>query len=127
MELHLGPESPPLDWESETGTARLRRSRLTLDLFVSAMRRGLSARGIAKQLGVPSIADVHSLMSYCLRHAAEVDAYLDRRDREANELRAAVEARRGPNPSRAELRKRRVSWQTSDRSHGLRSACPTAC
>jgi hypothetical protein len=48
------------------------------------------------------LADVHAVIAYYLRHREEVRAYLERRQEEAEALRAKIEAER-PCVSREEL------------------------
>jgi hypothetical protein len=52
------------------------------------------------------LADVHAVVAYYLRHREEVRAYLKRRHKEAEALRAKIETER-PRLSRKELISRR--------------------
>ncbi|SRR5579885_1596449 len=101
MALALTAELPPLT-QDDTGTVRVRGSRITLDVLAHAMRSGRTAVEVADDYGL-DLADVYAAFSYCLRHKAEVDEYLARREQEAAEIRRMVEERQGPQPSREEL------------------------
>jgi hypothetical protein len=54
------------------------------------------------------LADVHAVIAFYLRHRDEVRAYLQRREKEAADLRAKVESERPP-LSREELLARGVA------------------
>jgi uncharacterized protein (DUF433 family) len=101
MALTLTAELPPLT-QDDTGTVRVRGSRITLDVLAHAMRSGRTAVEVAADYDL-DLADVYAVFSYCLRYKVAVDAYLDRREQEAAEMRKMVEGRQGPQPSREEL------------------------
>ena len=107
MSLTLAPEAPPLV-QLPDGTVRVAGTRVTLDIFMTAYRLGASAAELADQFDTLTPADVYGTLAYVLRHPAEVEEYLTRREAEAAEIRRLIEARQGPQPSRAELLAR---WQ----------------
>ena len=102
MPLALAPEAPPLE-QLPDGTVRVAGTRVTLDIFMDAYRLGASAAELAEQFDTLTPADVHGTLAYVLRHPAEVEAYLVRREAEAEAIKAVILARQGPQPSREEL------------------------
>ena len=68
---------------------------------------GASAEEIALNYPTVSLADAYATISYYLRHRAEVDAYLAKRDEEAHELRQEIEAHQNQQQIRARLLARR--------------------
>src|SRR5205085_7440154 len=63
-----------------------------------------------------------AVITYALRHPEEIDAYMRKKDEDAAEIRALIEARQGPNPElRARIEKCRAerakkNAATSERS-----------
>jgi uncharacterized protein (DUF433 family) len=108
MALALTAELPPLT-QDDTGTVRVRGTRITLDLIAQAMRAGRTAEEVAADYDGLDLADVYAVFSYCLRHRTEVEEYLNRRGQEAQELRRTIEASQRPFPSKAELLARRAA------------------
>ena len=87
--LHTDPSPLRVD---ETGTIRVGSSRVTLDVLLADYLNGISPEEIVRQLDTLTLADVHGAIAYYHRHRADVDAYLKRRDDDANELRQQIEA-----------------------------------
>ncbi|HEX9945461.1 MAG TPA: DUF433 domain-containing protein [Thermoanaerobaculia bacterium] len=75
------------------GVVRVGGTRVTLDSVVHAFKAGSSAEDIVRKFPTLSLADVYAVISYYLRHKAEVEAYLEEREREAQELRQQIEAK----------------------------------
>lgn len=82
--LHADPVPLRLD---ETGTVRVAGSRVTLDILVQRFHQGDNPEALAQSFATLSLADIYSVIGYYLRHRAEVDAFLDQREREAEALR----------------------------------------
>ena len=76
----------------ETGTVRVGNTRVTLDTIIYACKGGDSPEQIAEGFDTVPLADIYAVINYYLRHRDEVDAYLERRKREADEIRAKWEA-----------------------------------
>lgn len=91
MPLTFEPISVPLRLD-ETGTVRVAGSRITLDIVLGSYLNGNSPEQIAADFPSLSAADIHAVVSFYLRHRAEVDAYLEQRRHEAETLRATIEA-----------------------------------
>jgi uncharacterized protein (DUF433 family) len=91
------------------GVLRVGGTRVMLDTVVHAFQKGVTAKEIALQYSVLDLVDVYGAISYYLRHRAEVDRYLEKREREAEEIRREVEARFDPRGIRERLLARRAS------------------
>lgn len=99
-------EPPPLQ-QDQAGTIRVGGTRVTLDTVVGAWEDGATAEEIAQRYNALTLADVHATLSYYLRHREELQAYLDRRRQEAEEVRRENEQRSPSDPFRARLLARR--------------------
>jgi uncharacterized protein (DUF433 family) len=110
VELPADTGGPPItrDW---MGGARLGETRMMLDYVVWEHRKGLTAEQIVEQFDSVPPADIYALIGYYLRHRETVDAYMQRQDEVAAAVRAWVEARQGPQPTREQLLARRAARQ----------------
>lgn len=75
------------------GTIRVAGTRVTLDTLVDAYLAGDSPEEIAWDFPVLALDDVYAVVTYYLRHRAEVDAYLRKQQIRAAAIRSEVEAR----------------------------------
>ncbi|BAU09581.1 hypothetical protein LEP3755_00520 [Leptolyngbya sp. NIES-3755] len=91
----------------EVGVVRIRKSRITLDTIVIAFLEGATAEEIKEQYPSLQLSDIYSVIGYYLHHQAEVDAYLQERDRIAAEVRKEAEQRFNPVGVRDRLLARR--------------------
>ena len=114
--LPLHADHPPL-WVDEGGAVRVGRSRIRLGLVVEQYENGMTPEDMVRAYDTLSLADVHAVIAYYLRHRDEVRAYLMRRGEEADALRAKIEAER-PRLSRQELLARRSSTEKADAPAG---------
>ena len=105
MSLTIAPEAPPLTMD-EHGCIRVGGTRVSLDVVIGDFKAGLQANEIADRYDVLKLADIHGAIAFYLRHKPEADAYLARRERETQELRAKIERDLKPGPSLTELRAR---------------------
>jgi len=78
-------------------------TRVTLDSIFLAFNGGATPEEIAQQYPTVPLADIYHLIGYCLRHAAEMEEYLRRRQRESQEVRQQNEARWKPDGVRLRL------------------------
>ena len=106
MSLSLVAEAPPLRID-EFGAIRVGQTRILLDLVVHGRLSGQTPEQIVERFDTLALSDVYATLAYYLRHSEEIDAYLARREIEAEELRARIEASQRPIPTKAELLARR--------------------
>jgi uncharacterized protein (DUF433 family) len=90
--MSILPEPIPLSTDAD-GVIRVGGTRVTLDTLVAAFREGATAETIAEQYPSLQLGQVYTVIGYYLQHQAEVDAYLERRRREAAKVRQENEAR----------------------------------
>lgn len=75
------------------GVVRISKTRVTLDTVVTAFLEGATAEEIVEQYPSLQLADVYLVISYYLRHKAEVEAYLLERQHKAAQVRNLAEKR----------------------------------
>lgn len=85
------------------GVIRVSGTRVTLDSILLAFNDGETPEEIAQQYPSVPLADIYHLIGYHLRHAAETEAYLRRRQRESEKVRRENEARSSPDGVRRRL------------------------
>jgi uncharacterized protein (DUF433 family) len=93
--LNVAAEPVPIEVD-ETGTARVGGTRLTLDTVVDAYDTGATPEQLTESFPPLSLADAYAVITYVLRHRQEVDAYMQRREEQAQRVRAMIEAHQGP-------------------------------
>src|SRR5687768_1855904 len=101
--LSSGPPSLRVD---DGGAIRVGKSRISLDLIASQYENGMTPEDMVRAYDTLDLADVYAVIGFCLRHPAEVAAYLQRRAVEAEALERKIGSER-PRISRAELLARR--------------------
>src|SRR5947207_3149001 len=94
------PISVPLHTD-EHGAIRVGNTRVILDLVIYEFQNGASAESIVESYDVLDLADVYAVLSYYVRNPQAIDDYLRRREKEAQEIRAKIEATQ---PARPNLR-----------------------
>jgi uncharacterized protein (DUF433 family) len=99
-------ERVPIHTDAD-GVVRVAGSRVTLDTIVAAFDAGATAEEISQQYSSVPLADVYSVITYYLRHKAEVSAYLQGREEQAARVREEVERRFPPSSVRERLLARR--------------------
>jgi uncharacterized protein (DUF433 family) len=99
-----------------TGTVRIGRSRVTLDVVLADYRSGMTPEEIVRQLDTLDLADVYAAIAYYHRHRAEVDEYLHKREVAADALRREIEVaqRPGQEARRARSKGRRARSEVPD-------------
>jgi uncharacterized protein (DUF433 family) len=93
--------------EDTTGTIRVENTRVTLDAVVLAFREGASPEEIAERFPAISLNAVYAAITFYLQNRADVDAYLSRREAEADQLRSTIETRTDAKEFRDRLLARR--------------------
>lgn len=111
MSLAIAPERLPLA-EDKDGVMRVGGTRVTLDTVVGAFNDGATAEDIISMYPSLDLADVYAVIAYYLRHRADVDAYLRRREEEGAAVRAENETRFDPHGVRERLLARRAVRQS---------------
>lgn len=77
----------------EHGVMRVGGTRVILDIVIGAFNQGETPEQIVDSYDVLKLADVYDVIAFYLRHKDEIDAYILRREKEAELLRAEIEAR----------------------------------
>ncbi len=106
MSLDVAPEPVPLGADPQ-GVIRISGTRVTLASVVHAFRNGATAEEIAVQFPSVALDDVYAVLTYYLRHQAEVDDYLHRLRDTAEDVRRVAEERHSPAGIRERLVARR--------------------
>lgn len=103
MTLELAAEPVPLYWAEDHRVIRIEGTRVPIDcivyLFVEEKR---TAEQIAEEYPTVGLEKTCAVISYYLRHRADVDAYVAERRRWGDELRAIAES--SPDPRTAASR-----------------------
>lgn len=76
----------------ESGVMRVGDTRVTLDIIIARYYQGETPEAIHEGFPTVALSDIYAVIAYYLSHRAEIDAYLQRRDAEAEHLRNEVEA-----------------------------------
>jgi uncharacterized protein (DUF433 family) len=84
-------EPIPLSTDAD-GVIRVAETRVTLDTLVDTFMTGASPEEIAQDFPVLKLDDIYAVVTYYLRHRAEVDAYLRERRARADAIRREIES-----------------------------------
>ena len=90
--LRIEPDPVPLHLDQD-GVVRVSGSRVTLDTVVGTFLMGVNPEEIAERYPTVALADIYAIISYYLRHQAEIDQYLQQREQAAARVRSENEAR----------------------------------
>ena len=112
MALTVSAQPVPLRTD-DGGVMRVGNTRVSLDSVVTAYQQGATAEQISEDFPTLDLADVHMVISYCLRHAEEVNEYLAAQRQVAAELRTQVEA-----DPKTQIIRRRLLEQRARRTEG---------
>lgn len=80
----------------ENGAIRVGNTRVTLDVIVARYHQRDTPEAIHEGFPTVSLTDIYAVIAYYLAHRDEIDAYLQRRDAEAEQIRQEVEAGYSP-------------------------------
>lgn len=75
------------------GGLRIIGTRVLLERIVHAFEDGATPEGIVQSYDTLQLADVYAVLTWYLRHKAEVNEYLRTREKEAEEIRRTIEAK----------------------------------
>ena len=89
------------------GVIRVSGTRVTLDTIITAFQDGATPEQMAQQYPSVPLADLYQIIAFCLRHPADLDVYLKRRQRQAHQIRRKNEAQWPPQGIRERLVSRR--------------------
>jgi uncharacterized protein (DUF433 family) len=112
--LPLMAERPPLR-VNEGVVLRVGTSRVSFDVVVEQYENGMSPEDMVRAYDSLSLADVHAVVGYYLRHRDAVRRYLQHREDAADALRLAIENERPP-ITRQELLTRRAAGEQAHAS-----------
>ncbi len=93
----------------DDGVLRVGGTRVPIDAVVAAFHGGATPEEILQQYPSLDLADTYAVLGYYLRHQAEVEDYLQRRQEHAGEVRRTNEERSPSSGVRARLLARRQS------------------
>ena len=113
--LTIEPLAVPL-WRDESGTIRVGKTRVLLELVVREFRRGATPEAIVQAYETLDLKDVYAVVAYCLAHETQIDEYLRQCDLEAAAVRREIET---VQPQDADLREKlivRANVQGRDRA-----------
>ena len=122
MNMPLQPVAVPL-YEDGQGGLRVTGTRVLLERVVHAFEDGATPEGIVQSYDTLQLADVYAVLTWYLRHPAEVEDYLRRRAGEAEAVRQRIEARQ---TDRDALRARLLARRTPKERQVLVPAPPIA-
>ena len=106
--MTLSLDRPPLPLRTDdTGTIRVGRTRVTLDTVVGCFCQGATAEEIACRFPTLDLSQIYGVIAYYLHNRPQVDAYLEERQNEAEQMRSQVEQRFDPHGVRERLLSRR--------------------
>lgn len=77
----------------ESGVLRVGKTRVTLDTVIYQFNEGASPEEIVLRYPALHLVDVYSVIAYYLSHRKELDAYLEERERQADEIEREIRAR----------------------------------
>jgi uncharacterized protein (DUF433 family) len=107
--ISFDPIEVPLRVDPQ-GAIRVGQSRVLLDIVLHEFDSGATPEEIVDCYEGLDLADVYSVLGYCLRNRVAINEYLRKRNVEADALRRTIEASQ---PSRANLRARLMARQTA--------------
>ncbi len=110
MILAIVAEPAPLQ-ANEDGVILVGKTRVTLDTVVAVFNQGATAEEIVYRYPSLNLADVYATIAFYLKHQSEVDAYLQQRQQQAQEIRAMNQARFDPQGLRDRLLARKAQQQ----------------
>jgi uncharacterized protein (DUF433 family) len=102
MTLTIVAEPAPLQANKE-GVILVGQTRVTLDTVVAVFNQGATAEEIVYRYPSLNLADVYATIAFFLNHSSEVEAYLQQRQQQSQEIRAMNQVRFDPQKLRDRL------------------------
>lgn len=110
MTLAIVTDPAPLK-ANDDGAILVGKTRVTLDTVVAIFNQGATAEEIVYRYPSLNLADVYSTIAFYLKHQSEVEAYLQQRRQQAQEIRETNQARFDPQGLRDRLLARRAEQE----------------
>jgi uncharacterized protein (DUF433 family) len=88
---------------NENGVILVGKTRVTLDTVIAVFNQGATAEEIVYRYPSLSLADVYATIAFYLKHQSAVEAYLRKRQQQAQEIREINQARFDPQGLRERL------------------------
>jgi len=107
MVLTIVAELAPLK-VTDDRVVRVGKTRVTLDTVVAVFKQGATPEEIVYRYPSLLLADVYGTIAFYLNHQQEVEAYLQQRQQQAQEVRRMNEAKFDPQGLRDRLLARKV-------------------
>ncbi|WP_375478286.1 DUF433 domain-containing protein, partial [uncultured Nostoc sp.] len=108
MTLAIIAEPAPLR-SNKDGVVLVGNTRVTLDTIAAVFKQGATAEEIVYRYPSLNLADVYATIAFYLNHQAEVEAYLQQRQQQSQEIRAMNQARFDPQGLRDRLLARKTA------------------
>ena len=95
----------------EDGSVRVKGARLLLDMIVNAHKQGKCPEEIFNSFPseIYTVADIYSIIAYYLTHKSQIEKYLSKREKEAEEIREKIESIPDYQENREKLRQKLIS------------------
>lgn len=107
MTLTIVAESAPLQANAD-GVFLIGATRVTLDTVVAVFNQGATAEEIAYRYPSLKLADVYATIAFYLNHQQEVEAYLQQRQQQTQQVRELNQSQFNPQALRDRLLARRA-------------------
>src|SRR2546426_3549991 len=102
MNMPIQAVAVPL-FDDGQGGLRVTGTRVLLERIVHAFEDGATPEGIVQSYDTLDLADVYAILTWYLRHKADVQDYLQKRAEQAEAIRRTIDAKQ---PEQADLRAR---------------------
>lgn len=107
MPLEIVAEPIPLQITAD-GVVRVGKTRVTLDTVVAVFKQGLTAEEIVYRYPSLKLAEVYATIAFYLNHESDVEAYLQQRQQQAQQIRQMNQAKFDPQGLRDRLLSRKT-------------------
>ena len=109
MTLTIVAERAPLN-ANEDGVILVGKTRVTLDTVIAVFQQGATAEETVYRYPSLNLADVYATIAFYLKHES-VEAYLQQRRQQSQEIRAMNQAKFDPQGLRDRLLTRRTAQE----------------